>query len=49
MSDNDFSNPLTRRTPLGGRTGVAIASLVPLLAIPVAGVIIYGLGARPNR
>jgi hypothetical protein len=69
--NNDFSNPLTRRTPLGGRTGVAIASLVPLLAlllffvfgltggwswswvfflaIPIAGVIVYGLGGRPNK
>lgn len=32
MSQNDYTNPLARRTPLGGRAGVAIASLVPLVA-----------------
>jgi hypothetical protein len=32
-STDDFSNPLARTHPLGGRTGVAIASVVPLAAI----------------
>lgn len=32
MTD-DFANPLARKTPLGGRTGVAIASVVPLVAL----------------
>jgi len=72
MSNNDdFSNPLTRTSPLGGRTGVAVASLVPLLAlalflifgfaggwawswvfflaIPVAGIVIYGIGGRSGK
>jgi hypothetical protein len=69
MSDAEYSNPLSRKTPLGGRTGVAIVSIVPLvalalflifgltmdgwgwawiffLAIPIAGILVYGLGAR---
>jgi hypothetical protein len=33
MSDNEFTNPLSRATPLGGRTGVAIASITPLVAL----------------
>lgn len=33
MSDNDYSNPLARKTPLGGRTGVAIASVIPITAL----------------
>ena len=68
---DDYSNPLARTSPLGGRTGVAIVSIVPLvalalfvivglttggwgwawvffLAVPIAGVIVYGLG-RPGR
>jgi hypothetical protein len=32
-STDEFSNPLARTRPLGGRTGVAIASIVPLGAI----------------
>ncbi|MET0812583.1 MAG: hypothetical protein ABWY03_05985 [Microbacterium sp.] len=32
MSD-EFTNPLTRTSPLGGRTGVVIASVVPLIAL----------------
>lgn len=31
--DQNFSNPLSRRTPLGGRTGVAIVSIVPIVAL----------------
>ena len=34
-STEDVSNPLTRRTPLGGRTGVAIASIVPIVCVAV--------------
>jgi 4-hydroxybenzoate polyprenyltransferase len=30
---NDTSNPLTRAAPLGGRTGVAIASIVPIVCV----------------
>jgi membrane protein implicated in regulation of membrane protease activity len=30
---NDTSNPLTRSAPLGGRTGVALASIVPIIAL----------------
>ncbi|GAA3887883.1 hypothetical protein GCM10022381_32260 [Leifsonia kafniensis] len=30
---DDESNPLTRGRPLGGRTGVAVASLVPLTCL----------------
>ncbi len=35
MSDqNDsFDNPLARKRPLGGSTGVVIASIVPLLSL----------------
>ncbi|WP_371030637.1 hypothetical protein [Pseudoclavibacter sp. JSM 162008] len=33
MSIDDPSNPLARRAPLGGRTGVAIVAIVPLLAL----------------
>jgi MFS family permease len=33
MSEDDFSNPLARKKPLGGRTGVAIVSLVPIIAL----------------
>jgi hypothetical protein len=32
-NDDEFSNPLSRKTPLGGRTGVAIVSIVPILAL----------------
>jgi len=39
-SDEDFSNPLTRPTPLGGRTGVALASIVPIICV----VLFLGLG-----
>lgn len=73
MSDPDpYSNPLSRQKPLGGRTGVAIVSIVPIvalalflifgltmgawawawvffLAIPIAGVLVYGIGSRPGR
>ncbi|WP_291045099.1 hypothetical protein [Herbiconiux sp.] len=72
MSTEDpYANPLTRKTPLGGRTGVAIVSIVPLvalvvflligflaggwawawvffLAVPIAAIVVYGLGGRPN-
>lgn len=41
MTDNDFTNPLTRKTPLGGRTGVAIASMVPLVALALF--LLFGL------
>lgn len=66
---DDYSNPLSRKTPLGGRTGVAIVSLVPFvalilflifgftmggwawawiffIAVPIAGVIVYGIGGK---
>ncbi|MGO2751246.1 MAG: hypothetical protein ACTIA6_14435 [Pseudoclavibacter sp.] len=33
MSTDDNSNPLARKTPLGGRTGVTIVAIVPLLAL----------------
>lgn len=73
MAENeDFSNPLSRRTPLGGRVGVAIVSIVPLvalalflilgltigawgwawvffLAVPIAGIVVYGVGGRSGR
>lgn len=32
-NDDEFENPLARAHPLGGRTGVAIASIVPLIAL----------------
>ena len=37
----DYSNPLARKTPLGGRTGVAIASTVPLVALSLF--LLFGL------
>jgi hypothetical protein len=69
--NDDYSNPLARKTPLGGRTGVAIVSVVPLvaialflicgfafggwswawvffIAIPIAAILVYGLGGRPT-
>lgn len=33
--DDEFANPLSRKRPLGGRTGVAIASVVPVAALIV--------------
>ena len=33
MTTEQFANPLARKSPLGGATGVAIASIVPLLAV----------------
>jgi hypothetical protein len=36
-----FSNPLARTRPLGGRTGVAIASVVPLSALVLF--LVFGL------
>lgn len=71
-NEDDFSNPLSRKKPLGGRTGVAIVSLVPFLAlilflifgfamngwswawiffiaIPIAGILVYGLGGRQQQ
>lgn len=33
MADAGETNPLSRSTPLGGRTGVAIASLTPIVAL----------------
>lgn len=68
-NDDEFSNPLSRSRPLGGRTGVAIVSIVPIvalvlflllgflagawawawvffLAIPIAGILVYGPGGR---
>ena len=33
MSSDDFRNPLERRRPLGGRVGVAIVSIVPIVAL----------------
>lgn len=41
MSDSDDTNPLARKAPLGGRTGVAIASIVPLAALVLF--LIFGL------
>lgn len=29
----DWENPLQRKSPLGGRTGVAVASLTPFIAL----------------
>jgi len=71
MTDDQFSNPLARKSPLGGRTGVAIASIVPLvalvlffvfgfsggwawswlilMAIPISGIVVYGLGSDQKR
>ena len=65
---DDYSNPLARRRPLGGRTGVAIVSIVPFIAlalflifglmggwawswlfwllVPIAGVLVYGVGGN---
>ena len=43
-SPADDSNPLTRSTPLGGRTGVAIASIVPIVCV----VVFLGLGFLVN-
>ena len=31
--DDPYGNPLARKTPLGGRTGVAVASLAPIIAL----------------
>jgi hypothetical protein len=68
-NEDDFSNPLSRKKPLGGRTGVAIVSIVPFIAlilflifgfamngwawswiffiaIPIAGILVYGLVGR---
>jgi hypothetical protein len=42
MSDDNFSNPLARKSPLGGSTGVAIASIVPLVALALF--LIFGIG-----
>lgn len=33
MSLSDYNNPLARKTPLGGRAGVVIASLAPTVAL----------------
>ena len=33
MSQDDHSNPRSQRTPLGGRTGVTIASITPLISL----------------
>ncbi|GAA2248934.1 hypothetical protein N1031_18590 [Herbiconiux moechotypicola] len=34
MTENDpYTNPLSRKTPLGGSTGVAIVSIVPIVAL----------------
>jgi ABC-type dipeptide/oligopeptide/nickel transport system permease subunit len=64
-----YANPLARKNPLGGRTGVMIVSIVPLvalvlflaigflaggwgwawvffLAVPIASIVVYGLGNR---
>jgi hypothetical protein len=32
-SDDEYANPLARKSPLGGRTGVVIASLVPIISL----------------
>jgi len=32
-TDDPYRNPLSRKRPLGGTTGVAIASIVPLVAL----------------
>jgi hypothetical protein len=31
----ELSNPLTRTTPLGGRTGVAVVSVLPIVCVVV--------------
>lgn len=31
--DDDFSNPLARKRPLGGQTGVAIFRITPLVSL----------------
>lgn len=41
MTDNEFTNPLSRKSPLGGRAGVAIVSLVPLVALALF--LVFGL------
>lgn len=69
--EDPFANPLSRKTPLGGPVGVAIVSIVPLvalalflilgftmgawawawiffLAVPIAGILVYGVGGRPD-
>jgi hypothetical protein len=38
--DAETTPPLTRRTPLGGRTGVAVASIAPVIAL----VLFFGVG-----
>lgn len=43
--DDEFSNPLSRKTPLGGRTGVAIVSIVPIVAAILFLVLGFTLGA----
>jgi hypothetical protein len=42
MSDDNVSNPLARKSPLGGSIGVAIASIVPILALVLF--LIFGIG-----
>ena len=37
----EYSNPLARSRPLGGRTGVIIASVIPLIALALF--LIFGL------
>jgi fatty acid desaturase len=32
-TNTNFANPLARTSPLGGRSGVAIASIAPLVAL----------------
>lgn len=32
-TDDPYRNPLSRKRPLGGTTGVAIASIVPFVAL----------------
>jgi hypothetical protein len=33
MTDDSYRNPLSRRKPLGGTTGVVIVSLMPFVAL----------------
>ncbi|SIT66524.1 hypothetical protein [Microbacterium sp. RU33B] len=41
MSDINITNPLARRSPLGGSIGVAVASIVPVLALALF--LVFGL------
>jgi hypothetical protein len=44
-TDDEFSNPLARKTPLGGRTGVAIVAIVPIVALALFLILGFTVGA----